>query len=66
MRSFIKFLLLAVAITSIASCESKPAESTSTAKPLVDTTSLDAISDSVAPNYAEPDSVPGDTAEDKE
>ncbi len=60
MRSFIYCLLIVAGITIISCSSEKPAEEKTTSQPLeVDTTEGEARSDSAAPVFAEPDSVPG-------
>jgi len=65
MRSFIKIAIVAGVIAAVASCGSseQASNATDTTKKVMidtdlDTTEYSAISDSVAPTYAEPDSVP--------
>jgi len=61
MRSFIKLIAISFAIASFTACDSGDQASggaDSTKAVVIDTLESSAVSDSVAPVYAEPDSVP--------
>jgi len=60
MKSLFKIVLTVTVMTVLFSCGSGEKQTESSKQPaVVDTTSEEAVSDSVAPIYAEPDSVPG-------